>query len=497
IYALKRYWRSDEGEPDKYPSEGTIYKELDKLHNDQPWRKYLEAAHDIKVNNEVDDTVSFIRHGLTPRQPEAKVIKHGKPREEHEVDAEPLIHLTVPAPSSNPVVAIIGRCHVNVLGKVGEIISHFASLRELLRCLRDFVHVCPTDHKSAHDKLYLQRDISIGNLLILEGTAGETFGRLVDYDHAKKAMRSEKISRHDREDTAFWASQATSTLLAMDPKAQWKVQDKVALEAVACVAHPVFGGYYLFDVIKNDPCLAEKAATSPLSMDDLHWTETVRSKLIAFVPLLTQSLTRKRNGRILSRVFTEGVKERRVTYYRHYLMYSFFMKGTLPFMSAEVIDGESIITPVGYDSAPMFTHQAIHDMESLFWVLVYLCMTRRGPGMDMRRDELRDPNVDLSRAVDQYFDGDSQTLRRRKGGLLKHPELIEEEIIKHFHPYFDGLKPLVRKWWKILNLGYRYRAKEFYNIHAYLIRTINEAVASLPQETNQSDTDRELARRLK
>ncbi|KAG6821810.1 hypothetical protein H0H92_000729, partial [Tricholoma furcatifolium] len=178
IYALKRYWRSDGGDPDRYPSEGTIYKELDELHNNQPWRKYLEAAHDIKVNNEVDDTVSFIRHGLTPRQPEAKVMKQGKPREEHEVDAEPLIHLTVPAPSSNPVVDIIGRCHVNVLGKAGEVISHFASLRELLNCFRDFVHVCPTDHKAAHDKLYLQRDISPGNLLIFEGATGETFGRL-------------------------------------------------------------------------------------------------------------------------------------------------------------------------------------------------------------------------------------------------------------------------------------------------------------------------------
>ncbi|KAG6823382.1 hypothetical protein H0H92_010430 [Tricholoma furcatifolium] len=367
-------------------------------------------------------------------------MKQGKPREEHEVDAEPLIHLTVPAPSSNPVVAIIGRCHVNVLGKVGEIISHFASLRELLRCLRDFVH----DHKSAHDKLYLQRDISIGNLLILEGAAGETFGRLVDYDHAKKAAGWIEIPRPGEKLKARYHEMA-SNLLANDSDSRWQVEVAVAQEAVACVAHPKESGTYLFDVIRNDTSLAEKAATRPLSMDDLHWKET----------------------------------------------------GTLPFMSAEVIDGESIITPVGYDSAPMFTHQAIHDMESLFWVLVYLCMTRRGPGMDMRRDELRDPNVDLSRAVDQYFDGDSQTLRRRKGGLLKHPELIEEEIIKHFHPYFDGLKPLVRKWWKILNLGYRYRAKEFYNIHAYLIRTINEAVASLPQETNQSDTDRELARRLK
>ncbi|KAG6821865.1 hypothetical protein H0H92_000439, partial [Tricholoma furcatifolium] len=192
---------------------------------------------------------------------------------------------------------------------------------------------------------------------------------------------------------ALYADMA-STLLAHESDSRWQVEAAVVLEAVACVACPTEGGTYLFDVIKNDSSLAEKAATRPLSMDDLHWTEAVSSKLIAFVPLLTQSLTRKRNGRILSRVFVEGVKERRVTYYRNYLMCSFFMKGTFPFMSADVIEGDSIFTPIGYDSAPTFTHQAIHDMESLFWVLVYLCMTRKGPGMGMRRDELNVTNPD-------------------------------------------------------------------------------------------------------
>ncbi|KAG6829042.1 hypothetical protein H0H92_005873, partial [Tricholoma furcatifolium] len=331
--------------------------------------------------------------------------------------------------------------------EVGKVMKCFASLHELLRCLHDFVPVRPTDHKSSYNKLYLQRDIGIGKLLIFEVAAGETSGCLVDYDHAKKAVGLENISHHDREDMAFWASRASTLLAAMDSKAQWKVQDEVALEAVGCVAHPMEGGGYLFDVIKNDSSLAEKGATRPLSMDDLHWTET----------------------------------------------------GTLPFMSAEVIQGSSLIIPVGYHSAPTFTHQAIHDMESLFWVLVYLCMARKGPGMGMRRHELDVTNldVDISRALIQYFDGNKHALLSEKGNLLRRPQLIEEEIFKYFHSYFYSLKPLARKWWGILNLGYRYRAKEFYNIHAYLIRTINEAVASLPQETNQSEPDRELVQRLR
>ncbi|KAG6824313.1 hypothetical protein H0H92_007241 [Tricholoma furcatifolium] len=256
--------------------------------------------------------------------------------------------------------------------------SHFASLHELLRCLHDFVPVRPTDHKSSYNKLYLQRDISIRNLLVFEVAAGETFGRLVDYDHAKKAEGSKEIFRHKFKDEAFQIDRTFATL-AEESDSRWQVEAAVALEAATCVAHPVFGGYYLFDVIKNNSSLAEKAATSPLSMDDVHWTET----------------------------------------------------GTLPFMSAEVIQGSSLITPVGFDVAPPFTHQAIHDMESLFWVLVYLCMTRKGPGTGMRRDELNvtNPDVDLSRALIQYFDGNKHALLSEKGDLLRRPELIEKKRV--------------------------------------------------------------------
>ncbi|KAG6829052.1 hypothetical protein H0H92_005883 [Tricholoma furcatifolium] len=335
----------------------------------------------------------------------------------------------------------------------GKVISHFASLLELLRCLRDFVH----DHKSAHGKLYLQRDISIGNLLIFEGTASKKFGRLVDYDHAKKAAGSIDIScRENFEDAAFFAEFA-SAFLARRSKYQWKVKDDVALEAVACVRDPKDGGGYLFEIINNDPSLAKKAAEGPLSMDDLRWGET-ETTWPDFV----------------SRVCRRGERT-----------------GTLPFMSAEVIGGSSLITPGGFMAAPPFTHQAIHDMESLFWVFVHLCMTRKGPGMDMRRDELngRNPDDDLSGALVRCFDGDKASLLKTKGDLLRGSALIEDEVITYFHPYFHSLKPVVWRWWKILILGYRYRAKEFYNIHAYLIRTINEAIALLPLDSTKEGLD--------
>ncbi|KAG6829050.1 hypothetical protein H0H92_005881 [Tricholoma furcatifolium] len=377
-------------------------------------------------------------------------------------DIEPLMtHLSVlgKSPSISTQVNVIGRCHVNVLG-VSEVIENFASIKELLGCLRR----CVQDHESAYKKLYLQRDISMGNLLVFDdpGTAGDTFGRLVDYDHAKKAAGWIDIARPGEKlkDMARYADMA-STVLAYEPDSRWQVEAAVAQEAVACVAHPGIAGYYLVDVIKNDSSLAEKAATSPLSMDDLHWTETQ-----------TKPDFESRSAR-------QGERT-----------------GSLAYMSAEVLTGNKI-AGLGYVwdlSGPKFTQDAIHDMESLLWVLVHLCMIRKGPGMDMTRDELLDLDnpTTLHDALINYFDGNKGTLREEKTQLLWNPLGFEEQVVSHFHPYFRSLRSLARKWWSILILGYKYRAKEFYNIHAYLARILDQAIQELPESTDDEDTKKGL-----
>ncbi|KAG6882663.1 hypothetical protein C0993_009671, partial [Termitomyces sp. T159_Od127] len=47
--------------------------------------------------------------------------------------------------------------------------------------------------QDGHNKLILQRDISTGNILIFENEEGRTFGRLIDYDHAKKASGMREV----------------------------------------------------------------------------------------------------------------------------------------------------------------------------------------------------------------------------------------------------------------------------------------------------------------
>ncbi|KAG6843018.1 hypothetical protein H0H87_008541, partial [Tephrocybe sp. NHM501043] len=56
--------------------------------------------------------------------------------------------------------------------------------------LSDAIHL---GHWGAHKQLILHRDVSNGNLLIFEDQNGQTYGRLIDYDHAKKGTKSRPV----------------------------------------------------------------------------------------------------------------------------------------------------------------------------------------------------------------------------------------------------------------------------------------------------------------
>ncbi|KAG6886785.1 hypothetical protein C0995_004755, partial [Termitomyces sp. Mi166 len=177
--------------------------------------------------------------------------------------------------------------------------------------------------------------------------------------------------------------------------------------------------------------------------------------------------------------------------------------GTLPYMGGDVIAGRFIRVPAGFYQAPKFMHEAIHDVESLLWVLVYLCLTRKGPGAEMRREELdkESPSHEgLRKIVDDLFESDnSETLKEAKISRHERSQLFGEEVVAYFHPYFEPLKPYVLKWWNTLILGYRFRGEEFYNIHDYILRILNEAIDKIGNSATEDGEDTlaqvEIARR--
>ncbi|KAG6908725.1 hypothetical protein DXG01_003570 [Tephrocybe rancida] len=471
--ALKRYWRPLERDhPERYPSEGEIYHILDEAPSTRP--KYVYASHDIKINRKLDSTFNLIRHGLEA-VPFKRPIKGYPTRDDKGVDYEPRQHhQAVPGHARAPVpipstLEPVDRCHTNILMPMGEVVRRACSHRELLACFRGFVR----DHKDAHSQLILHRDISGGNLLIFTDENGQVFGRLMDYDHAKKAERSLPITRfqHEKLDPQRALSHVREGIaigLEVNNFLDYEVDDSVALEALGCISDPAGASKYVLDVVETQHSKSRYRPDSSrkLFKADLGWEHDDNVEIWPFYG---------------DREHRKGERT-----------------GTLPYMSAEVISRETLYSPPGYKRTPAFVHEVIHDIESFLWVLVHICMTRKGPGINMKRPELDESseNYDstLRNAIVSYFDGDGDLLKNSKASLLRNPEKFEDEILIHFDSYFEPLKPLVRQWWSILILGYKYRGNEYYNIHSHIIRIIGEALDTIP-DTSAEDTTKELKRR--
>ncbi|TFY51397.1 hypothetical protein EVG20_g11017, partial [Dentipellis fragilis] len=177
--------------------------------------------------------------------------------------------------------------------------------------------------------------------------------------------------------------------------------------------------------------------------------------------------------------------------------------GTKAFMSAEVLSNQpnwpdTVRGPEKYVNGHIF-HSAIHDLESFFWVLVYLCLTRAGPGGD-HRDPPEDfkARAQLDNIVTCLFTSDDDlVLARNKHDLFQSPKDMQDFIIPHFHPYFQCVSNLVLDWWNILQLAYRtYDALTPAIIHQQVLDILDDAMESLPDPVPSQQMDREDDRRL-
>ncbi|KAI0653800.1 hypothetical protein C8Q70DRAFT_937459 [Cubamyces menziesii] len=137
-------------------------------------------------------------------------------------------------------------------------------------------------------------------------------------------------------------------------------------------------------------------------------------------------------------------------------------------------------------------HDAIHDMESFFWVLLFFCITRGGPGGGRRKElegeldtvpaQVRDEVQQIRRINHCLFGGDMETIACNKAELFLHPEDFEEHILPYVHPYFEPLKLMLRRWWDLLVLAYAFEGYEYHNIHALVIEILDEAASALASQ---------------
>ena len=161
------------------------------------------------------------------------------------------------------------------------------------------------------------------------------------------------------------------------------------------------------------------------------------------------------------------------------------MQGAVPFMSAEVMNIRHRLAHNKYNHrAAKFTRQAVHDMESFFWVLVYICLTRNGPD-GTRRNELdhednpSDDTEGLQDVINCLFGCDWANIARNKTRVLECEKDLVDLIFPYFHPYFNGLKDLMRKWRELLYRAHQFHLVEYDTIHDRSLELIEEALVKI------------------
>ncbi|TFY78655.1 hypothetical protein EWM64_g5355 [Hericium alpestre] len=123
-------------------------------------------------------------------------------------------------------------------------------------------------------------------------------------------------------------------------------------------------------------------------------------------------------------------------------------------------------------------HDAVHDLESFFWVFCWLCMTREGPGKkrEFKRGTLSPEALveaqNAQVAIFETFENGYNTPEKKKD-LMTSKSTFEEKIIASFTPYFGLVKPVVRYLYRALRKAFRER--KFDDLHTTFIDVFNFA----------------------
>jgi hypothetical protein len=147
----------------------------------------------------------------------------------------------------------------------------------------------------------------------------------------------------------------------------------------------------------------------------------------------------------------------------------------MAFMSAEILLNKSIFRR-GQPESIMTTldplllpstcgyvtpkHDVVHDMESIFWCLVYICLCRDGPGT-LRREVLKmlrpgehgsftDAEDDLRSTIRGLFASDRYTSGTLKKAIMRHG-LEEDDLFTKIAPFFRPLSSLIDNFASLLS----------------------------------------------
>jgi len=163
-------------------------------------------------------------------------------------------------------------------------------------------------------------------------------------------------------------------------------------------------------------------------------------------------------------------------------------------MSSEILGREYIFFDVDADvdilneptpplqekAAPV--HNAVHDLEGFFWVLVWLSLSRDGPAR--RRTELlpdhKDPQQESFRtAFANTFEESDKVLALAKQRIFTTPRHFLESILRNISNYCRPLDELLKKFY--LTLRNAHRSHSFDDLYDNVIGAFDEAEAKVAQ----------------
>jgi hypothetical protein len=108
-------------------------------------------------------------------------------------------------------------------------------------------------------------------------------------------------------------------------------------------------------------------------------------------------------------------------------------------------------------------HSAIHDMDSLFSVLLYICLTRAGRGGQRQGSNAEQrPSAEEKERLNRihvmrylFFDCDTDTLLANKRTLFANGEDdIKTYLFPSFDPYFEPIQELILDWFRVLKAAF-------------------------------------------
>ncbi|TDL22898.1 hypothetical protein BD410DRAFT_787708 [Rickenella mellea] len=145
--------------------------------------------------------------------------------------------------------------------------------------------------------------------------------------------------------------------------------------------------------------------------------------------------------------------------------------GTTPFMAIHILLGTA-------------THDADHDLESVFYVFCWICITRAGPGRT--RKDFAFEKSHLSWWVGEPLDRPN-SIGAKKFATIQ-ADSFKTWILNEFHPYFHGLRTCAMSLRDILfsNFNLSGDVSRNPNLHEDFIKVFQTALDDLPSDDEEN-----------